>query len=180
MTAFNQHGLAARLEDDARRLLRAVHGLDGNTCQRLSLAQVGGNERGQWQQALFDAHNRFRFKQFEAAGGDQHRIYNEVRRAVFGEFRGDGVDYRPGRQHPGFYRGDVEVIENRVDLRFDEIHRQLEGFPDLPRVLRGHSRDNGEAVGAVGVKGLEVGLDAGAAAGVGSGNGEDLFHESCG
>src|SRR5207249_5957515 len=59
-----------------------------------------------------------------------------------------------------------------VDLRADEVRRQLEDLGDVDSVLGGDRRDGRSAVHAERRKRLQVGLDACAAARVGPGDGE--------
>ena len=77
--------------------------------------------------------------------------------------RGDGLDRRHLRHHPDLDGIDVEIAENRVDLRGDEIGGHLMNAGDALGVLRGQGRDHGGAIDAERRKRLQVGLDAGAA-----------------
>ena len=80
----------------------------------------------------------------------------------------DGVDDRAGEEHPRLRGVDADVVRHRVELRADERRRQLEDRVDADRVLRRERDDRRHAVGAGGGERLEVGLDPGAAAGVGA------------
>ena len=85
----------------------------------------------------------------------------------------DGLDGRALRHHADLDGLDVEIGEYRIDLRGDEIGRHRDGCRCTPvRVLRGQRRDHGGAIDAERGKGLQVGLDAGAAGRIRAGNGE--------
>src|SRR5947208_1275453 len=68
----------------------------------------------------------------------------------------------------------AEVREHRVDLRSDELRRQVENALDPDGILRGHGGDHAHPEDAEGREGLEVRLDACAAAGVRAGDGQRL------
>src|SRR5690606_23057413 len=66
-----------------------------------------------------------------------------------------------------------EVVEQGVDLRAEEVRRRVVDRRHAARVLRGERRDHADAVGSQRHEGLQVGLDAGAAARVRAGDGKD-------
>ena len=80
---------------------------------------------------------------------------------------------------PSLHRADLEIGEHRVDLRRDEIRRHVVDAGDALGVLRGERGDHRGAVDAERRKRLEIGLDARAAAGVrsrdGDGDGRHFF-----
>ena len=76
------------------------------------------------------------------------------------------------RQHADLHRADIEIGEHRVDLRGDEIGRHVEDGGDFLGVLRGQRGDDGGAIDAERGEGLEIGLDAGAAARIRAGDGD--------
>ena len=74
-------------------------------------------------------------------------------------------------EHADLDRGDVEILENRVDLRARRSSRRSGvDRADAERVLRGHRRDRARAVDAERGEGLEIGLDPRAAAGIRAGD----------
>jgi hypothetical protein len=75
-------------------------------------------------------------------------------------------------QHAQLHRADAEVVEAGVDLGAQEIHRRHVHGADAARVLGGERGERAQAMHAVGGEGFQVGLDAGAAAGVGAGDGQ--------
>ena len=67
---------------------------------------------------------------------------------------------------PIFTAPTVEIGEHRVDLRGDEIRRHVVDAGDALGVLRGQRGDHRRAIDAERREGLQVGLDARAAAGI--------------
>ena len=88
------------------------------------------------------------------------------------EAGGHRLDRGGLRQHADLHRIDVEIGEHRVDLRGDEIGRHVVDAGDALGVLRGQRRDHRGAIDAERGEGLQVGLDAGAAAGIRAGDGD--------
>ena len=75
-------------------------------------------------------------------------------------------------EHAGFYGGDIEIGNDGAKLRGNEVRRYREDAGDAKRILRGQRRDDRRAVNAERGKRLEVSLNAGAAGGVGAGDGQ--------
>ena len=90
---------------------------------------------------------------------------------------GNGLDQARGEEHPGLRRVDADVVEDRVELRGDELRRQLVDRRDAGRVLRGERHDRAHPVAARGGERLQVGLDARAAARVGRGDGQRAWDD---
>ena len=78
--------------------------------------------------------------------------------------RGDGLDDLGRAEHADLDGGDLDVLEDRVDLGADEFRRRQMNAANAFGVLRGEGRDRGHAVAAERCEGFEVGLNAGAAA----------------
>ena len=84
------------------------------------------------------------------------------------------------RHHADLDRADLEIGKNRVDLRGDEFRRHVVDRGHALGVLRGQGGDHRGAVDAKRGERLEVGLDAGAAAGIGARQGDrDRRHRCC-
>ena len=75
-------------------------------------------------------------------------------------------------QHAELDGIDADVLDHRLDLRLQEGRRHAVDARHAERVLRGQRGDGRHAVAAERREGLEVGLDAGAAAAVGAGDRE--------
>ncbi len=79
---------------------------------------------------------------------------------------GHGGDDLRGRQHAELGGVDPDVPGDRVELRADEVRRDQVDAVHTDGVLRGQRREHAHAEGVERGEGLEVGLDAGATAGV--------------
>ena len=97
-----------------------------------------------------------------AAGGDEHRVDDEVREAAGRSQFGHDIDDAPGGQHPGLDAPDVEVVEDGLDLQEDEPGFHGGDAAHLGGVLRGHRRQRRCPVYAVCGECLQVGLRPGA------------------
>src|SRR5690606_18840945 len=75
-------------------------------------------------------------------------------------------------EHAQLDRRDAEVTEAGIDLGTQEAKVRHLHRGDAAGVLGGQCRDGAQAMYAMGGEGLQVGLDAGAAAGIGSGDGQ--------
>ena len=81
---------------------------------------------------------------------------------------GDGLDQLTREQHPGLRGVDADVGEDRLELCLHELRRNLVHRRHADRVL-GRQRDDGaHPVTAGACKRLQIGLDAGAAPGIGA------------
>ena len=142
-------------------ILRCPHGDSG---ERFGFRDVRGHDIGQWQQLGHERPERAVVEQPVAALGHHHRIDHErgLRRAA--DHARDGFDDRGVAEHAGLHRVHREIGDHGADLLDDERRLQYLHRADHLGVLRGDGRDGAQAVDAVRGKGLEVGLDAGAAA----------------
>jgi hypothetical protein len=75
-------------------------------------------------------------------------------------------------EHAELHRGDVEILETGIDLRMQECDRRHVHGHHAASVLRRERGNRRQPVHAVCGEGPEVGLDAGAAAGIGTGDGQ--------
>jgi hypothetical protein len=82
-----------------------------------------------------------------------------------------------GEEHPRLGRVDPDVVEDGVELRADELGRQLVHGGDAEGVLRGERDDDARPVAARRPERLEVGLDACAAPGVRAGDGQTTWND---
>jgi hypothetical protein len=137
--------------------------LGGDLGQRLGLGKVGGHHGGQREQPRDQDSDGGGQQQPAARTGHHDRVDHQGQ--IPGLQRvGHGLDQRLGEQHAGLDRVGAEVVEDGVDLRAHEGGRQLVDGGHAQSVLRGERDDGGHAVRTAAGEGLEVGLDAGAAA----------------
>ena len=101
---------------------------------------------------------------------DHHRVEHDVLRLVTAQRIGDRASDRRVRKHADLHRVDADVVEHGVELRGNEARVRRVNRGDAARVLRGQRRDHARAIGAERGEGLQIGLDAGAAAGIGTGD----------
>jgi hypothetical protein len=99
-------------------------------------------------------------------GGSHHDRIDDERKRVLPEEVGDRRDDRPAEEHPRLGCVDADVVEDGAELRTDEVRRQLVNIRDTDGVLGGEGHDPAHPVAVQMGEGLEVGLDAGAAAGI--------------
>lgn len=97
----------------------------------------------------------------------------EVVRAMLLQRVGHGIDQLGGGQHAEFDGADAEIVEAGIDLRAQEFGGRCMDRGDAARVLGRQRGNRGQSVHAMRGEGLEVGLDAGAAAGIGAGDRQD-------
>ena len=149
---------------------------DATLQQLLGFRDIGGKDCRAWQQSVAQRRDGAVFQQFRATGGDHDRIQHH--RAACGGNQvvlqriGHHADHLRIRQHAQFDGADLEVVEARIDLRFQEVRwRHMHGA-DAAGVLRGQCSDRGQSMHTVRGEGLQVGLDAGTATGVGAGDGQ--------
>ena len=164
--------LAVPARDDHRRCAELVQPLGelaaraveaGERDRLVEVRRHDGRERKETRDQRVD---RVVEQQLRARARDHHRVDDERHAALMQEVR-DGVDDRLREQHPRLRGVDADVVEDGVELRADEVARQLVNGRDLLRVLRGQRDERGRAVHAGGREGLQVGLDPGTAARVG-------------
>ena len=85
---------------------------------------------------------------------------------------GDNFDCRRIRQHPGLHSANVVDAKNRVKLRGDEVDGNGVDCRNTMRILRRERGEHSATVKPVGVERAKIGLYAGIAAGVASGDSE--------
>src|SRR5690625_7483840 len=65
-------------------------------------------------------------KQTEAAFGDHHGVDNEALHVPLAQFSSDEPDNCSRREHAGLHSIDPDIIEQSIELRLDNIERQVE------------------------------------------------------
>ena len=140
--------------------------------QRRGFRQIGRDDQRARNEHALEHVDRFRIEQPVAGGRDHHRVEHHVLRLPAVEPGCHRLDHRRLREHADLHRPHVEIGEHRIDLRRDEIRRHVVDAGDALGVLRGQRGDDAGAIDAERGEGLQVGLDAGAAAGIRAGNGD--------
>ncbi len=150
----------------------AARRVDARKCLRLH--QVRRDDGRERKQTPYERVHGVVLEQLCARRRNQHRV-DDQRRGMSSEEACDGLDHAPRAEHPGLRRVDSDVRVDRLELRDDKgcghfVHGRHTG-----RVLRRQRDDRRHAVRACGGERLQVGLDAGAAAGVGGRDREDAW-----
>jgi len=137
------------------------------------LGQVGGHDRGARKQVADQRFAGGRVEQHGTGLGDHDRVQHDGRVLVEEVERADdGRDGLDSAQHPDLHRIDADVVDDGRHLGDDHLRRDRLDRAHLDGVLRGDGGDGGHAMHPAAREGLEVGLDAGAAAGIRAGDGE--------
>ena len=105
------------------------------------------------------------------------RIEHEGSELVLTHGVADGVDNVDRTEHSGFHRRWPQVQHDGVDLPANERRVQRDPVVDAERVLRRYRCYRRRAEHPKAMIGLEVGLNAGAASGIGAGDRECNAHD---
>src|SRR5581483_9270794 len=97
---------------------------------------------------------------------NHNRVEHHILRIVLLETGGNRLDCRGARHHADLHGADLQVGEHSIHLRRDELRRDIGDSADAFGVLRGKRRDDRGAVDSERRERLEIGLDAGSAAGI--------------
>ena len=173
MPALDHHRLRAQRDDLLRRLAHVVPGIEATAQQRLRLGQVGRKHGGQGQQPVAQGVEGVLPQQPVATLRHHHRIDHQRPQAVLLHLGGDQLDDLGAGEHARLGHLDVDVAHDGVDLGCHQLRRKLKHLAHALGVLRGDGGESSRPVDAQGGERLEIGLDAGATAGVRPGDGQD-------
>ena len=179
MAALEQHpALIAVRQQFAQLFGGAAHVADrfghGGFQQHAGFRQVGRDDRGQREQRFAQHGDGFVGEQLVAALGDHHRVEHQKRQTALFKAVGDRAHHAGVAEHADLGAGDRHVVEQRVELQFEEIIGWQVDAGDGACVLRGERGDDTAAVGTKRRKGFQVGQQAGATGGVDAGDGDDI------
>src|SRR5690606_28963570 len=176
--AFHESRTRAALHERAGSMLHLRHRLHWSPDEQCSLVEVGGDECDEGQLPLRDRTLLTGIEQSITARRYHHGISDDVLETVGLDAIGNGSHDVRGCQHAGLERRGPQVRRDRVELGVHELggHRVHALYTD--RVLRRESRDDGRAERAKRVEGLQVRLDAGAAAAVAAGD-RECYRNGC-
>ena len=172
MATLDEKGATVAAVQLARGMPEVVEARERGAEEVGGLVEVGGGDAGEGQQLLADGLQGVRLKQDGARCGDHDRIHDE-RWAAAGlpGFHKDTNEVGIP-QHAGLGGARREFRKEGVELGLEEVGGDgLDGL-DAGWALCGETGDGGDAMDLEGMEGLEVGLDAGAASRVRSGDGE--------
>ena len=143
--------------------------------ERLRLGQVRRHDRREREQPLDERLDRVVLEQPRARARDHHRVDDERHADARRGSRRPSRSARARRASPSSPRRRRCRRRPRRAAR-DELRRQLVDRVTAERVLRGERDEHAHPVAAGGGERLQVGLDAGAAAGVGAGDREAAWN----
>ncbi len=169
--ALDQRPLGPVREDRVGGPPHVVLALHHHARELRHLVQVRRGHGGPRQQLLAYGVQRRLGEQRVPVLGDPDGVHDGGRGGG-GEQLGHRLHQRGRGQHPGLDRLYADVVHDGPVLGLHGLGGQLPDSLDPEGVLRGHGGHHAHPVHAECQHGLEVGLDPGATAGVGSGDGQ--------
>lgn len=154
-------------EEHGSILLRAL-GVDLVVEQGHGLGNIGRDNRRQREQAAGERLGGIFGNQPRARGGDHDGVDDDILCVPGAQAVGDNLDNLGRGNHADFDGAGSNIVKNGIDLRRDNIRGDVLHGGDTQGVLCGDSSDGRLGIQAVRRDGLDVGLNAGATAGVGS------------
>ena len=171
-----EYGSTAAVDQHGRSGAGVCQGAYRPACHQFEFGHVRRHQFRQGRQITEHGSDCIPLEQRIPGARGDYRVQDIVGRAPVPELFGDRVDPLAVDEHAAFYGGNVKGFKDRRELSGDEVRGNGHGGVYRPGVLGGDRRDYRQPVGTVGRDGLEVCLDAGPAAAVGSGDREDRFH----
>src|SRR5579871_148528 len=171
MTAFHQGGTRAHLAKTARGFVHSGEIADFETGERLGFGEVRSDKQSPRNQLIAHRGECVVTGERAAVLADKNGVDDERKPEISRGGR-DGFDDGAVSQRAGFGGGGWNIIDHGAQL----VHHQdwCETFDALKRdgVLHRDERDDGFAVDTELMKGFEIGLNAGATRGIGTGDGK--------
>ena len=168
MAALNQGGAAKTAGEEHSGILLRALGIDLVVEQLHSLGNVGGDDRCQREQAAGECLGGIFGNQARARGGDHDGVDDDVRCVPSAQAVGDDFDNLDRGNHADFDGARADIVKDGVNLRGYDIWRDILHGGDTQGVLCRDGGDGRLGIQAVRRDGLDVGLNAGTAAGIGS------------
>ena len=159
-------------EEHSGILLRAL-GIDLVVEQGHGLGNIGRDNRRQREQAAGERLGGIFGNQPCARGGYHDGVDYHVCRVPGAQAVGDNLDNLGRGNHADLDGAWADIVKYGVDLRSDDIRGDILHGGDTERVLCGDGGDGRLGIQTVRRDGLDVGLNAGATAGIGSCDGQD-------
>ena len=179
MTALHKHGTTKLFVKPGcklprmGRICRATFSrIYCNAAKRLGLGQVRRDKRGKRKKSLRENRNCIVGHEPRPARRNHHRVYHLCNLRMRGKPTGDYFNGRRVSKHTRLERANIIDTKNCIELRSDKVGRNSVNCRDAMRVLRRKRGKDSAAVKIVGVESAKIGLDAGVATGIASGNGK--------
>ena len=179
MTALHKHSTAelpvqpgGKLSRMSRICRATFSRIDGNTAKRLGLGQVRCDKRGKRKKTLRESCNSIVGHKPRSTRRNHHGIYHLCNlgarsNPISDDFNGSRIG-----KHTRLERANIVDTKNRIKLRRNKIGRDSVDCRDAMRILRRKRGKDRAAVKSVSMESAKVGLYAGVAAGIASGNGK--------
>lgn len=163
MAALEQYGTRSLIEQRVRCPIQIVFAQQWVSDQQRGLIQVGCDQRDPRKQFAHQHLHGGLVDQHGATGGHHDRAEHHLCQAVPVDGLGHGAHDVRCVQHADLHRVHTDVVDHRVDLVAQQLHRQVMDGAHAQRVL---CRDSRHAETAQCRERLQVGLDTGAATAV--------------
>ena len=173
MPALDQHAPGSHAEQLFARREGVLHVGDAEAGQHFGLGPVGREQIATGQDFFFQGRHRVLLQQAAAALAYGHGVHHQ-RKGPAAQNGTDGADDARGKQHAGFGRGHGKARQYGFKFQSHEFGFRCLDARDAQAVLGRQGGDDAHAVAAQSHDGFQVGLDARAAAGVGTGNGQNI------
>ncbi len=178
VAAFDDDELGSKAMDAAGGFFHGVQIVNREIGENACFRGIWGDNKGYGEDVGDEGGDGVLLKELITVFGDHDGIYDEAIEVKFAKDGGDGTDKVCGGKHTCFSGVSADVVEDRAELECEEFRGNIMNAVNAPGVLCGKCGDGGHAVDAEGVEGFKVGLYAGAAAGIGAGDGEGAWiHE---
>ena len=172
--ALDKHGARAHGKQLFARSSGIFQAGNGHAGEHLCLWPVGGQQVAAWQHFVDKGGNGVFLQQAAAALAYGNRVYNQ-RKVALSQLGGNSPDDGGRKKHAGFCRLDGKALKHGAQLQPHKVRVGRVDARNAKPVLRGQGRNNAHAIAAEGHDGFDICLNACAAAGIRTGNGEDVW-----
>ena len=173
VTTLQQYRRGAHVAKCCRRCRHRRDIENRHPGQCLGFGQVRCQHRRQRHKVVFQHRHRLTVQKPCPALGHHDRVHHDRHPGPRRQNSGDRFNGNAIAQHTGLDGIGADVIEDAVHLRGNEIRWHRMDRLNAVGILGGQRRDRGRRIAAQRRYRLDVGLDPGAAAGIGTGNDEN-------
>ncbi len=170
MPAGDDHSWRPQLVDSLRHRTAC-----SRARERLGFVEIRRHDGREREEPGHEGFDSIILEQLRAARCDHYGIDDE-RDWMVSEIVGHDLDQVSREEHSGLRGVDTDVVEDGLELSGDEVRRHLVHGGHAGRVLSRQRHDCAHSMAARGGKRLQVGLDPGAAAGIGPGNSQTTWN----
>jgi hypothetical protein len=172
VTSLQVAGVAVSSREFESGVFLIGSGLNVSPKKPTRFGQVGGDDSGEWKQALGHLGEGILKKKRSSRRSDHDRI-DDKRKVDPSEKVVNDFDVFLGVKHPRLDGGNGVALQEKANLVFENGRRNGVHLTDFERSFRNDTSDSGETVKAKARKGFEIGLDTGTGRAIRSGNGEN-------